>query len=272
MTDFAPRFGMVLDPKGDGRMTIRAAYGIFYDLPPAIFDYAFSTVPPYGETVALNSPAGGFANPWAGYPGGNPFPTQLGSTSFFPTGAGVLTTPLHVNPTYLQQWNFSVQKQIGANWMVSANYIGNETVHLWSADQINPAVYITHGTCSAGQYGLTAAGNCSSLSNIAQRRVLSLENPAQGAYYAGIGQLDDGGTASYNGLLLSGQRRMAHGVTILANYTWSHCITVPPDGVLQSPGSTMYPTESGSGPRQLPDAGPEAYPQHLRGSPITAIL
>ena len=41
--------------RGNGRMTIRAAYGIFYDLPPAIFDYAFSTVPPYGETVALSS-------------------------------------------------------------------------------------------------------------------------------------------------------------------------------------------------------------------------
>jgi hypothetical protein len=241
MADFAPRLGVVLDPRGDGKMTIRAAYGIFYDLPPAIFDYAFSTVPPYGETVALNSPAGGFANPWAGYPGGNPFPTQLGSTSFFPTGAGVLTTPLHVSPTYLQQWNLSIQRQIGANWMVAANYIGNETTHLWSADQINPAVYIP-GNCTAGQYGLTAAGPCSSLTNIAQRRALTLINPTQGAYYAGVGQLDDGATASYNGLLLSAQRRMSHGVTILTNYTWSHCITEPPNDVLQSSGSTMYPS------------------------------
>jgi hypothetical protein len=239
--DFAPRLGIVADPKGDGRMTIRAAYGIFYDLPTAFQDFDFSANPPFGQTVLQNNPVGGFANPWAGYPGGDPFATKTQSGSaVFPTGAAYLTAPLHVAPTYLQQWNVSIQKQIGADWLVSANYLGNETVHLWSSLQINPAVYIP-GTCSAGQYGLTAAGPCSSLSNIAQRRVLYLQNPAQGTYYAGVGLLDPGATASYNGLLLSVQRRMSHGVTLLANYTWSHCITSPPDEVLTGAGSTMNP-------------------------------
>jgi hypothetical protein len=84
------------------------------------------------------------------------------------------------------------------------------------------------------------------LSNIAQRRFLFLENPVQGAYYAGIGQQDPGATASYNGLLLSAQRRMSHGVTLLANYTWSHCITSPPNEVLTGSGSTMIPSNLGA--------------------------
>lgn len=252
--DFAPRLGIVADPKGDGRMTIRAAYGIFYELPTAFQDFDFSANPPFGQTVLQNNPVGGFANPWAGYPGGDPFATTAtqipyqtrpGSAAVFPTGAAYLTAPLHVAPNYLQQWNVSLQKQIGADWMVSVNYLGNETVHLWSSLQINPAMYIP-GTCGAGQYGLTAPGPCSSVSNIAQRRVLFLENPVQGAYYAGIGQLDPGATASYNGLLLSAQRRMSHGVTLLANYTWSHCITTPPNEVLTGSGSTMTPGNLGA--------------------------
>jgi len=35
---------------------------------------------------------------------------------------------------------------------------------------------------------------------------------------------EDSGTASYNGLLISIQRRAMRGVNIAGNYTWSHCI------------------------------------------------
>jgi hypothetical protein len=62
---------------------------------------------------------------------------------------------------------------------------------------------------------------------VEQRRRLTLENPKTGQYYGYVYALDSGGTASYNGLLLSVQRRAARGVTVNANYTWSHCITDP---------------------------------------------
>src|SRR5204862_5035053 len=56
-------------------------------------------------------------------------------------------------------------------------------------------------------------------------RVLSLQNPSQGQYYAAIGQIDDGATATYEGLNLSAQKRLSHRITASANYTWSHCIS-----------------------------------------------
>jgi hypothetical protein len=86
---------------------------------------------------------------------------------------------------------------------------------MWGGNQANPGVYIP-GTCG------TAA--CSTTANVNQRRVLYLQNASQGIYYGSIAQLDDGGVSSYNGLLLSVQRRAAKGLTVLASYNWSHCI------------------------------------------------
>src|SRR5262249_45357468 len=57
---FAPRIGVVWDPSGKGRMTVRAAYGIFYDTPQLFFFTRVANNPPWGAQVSLTNPAGGF--------------------------------------------------------------------------------------------------------------------------------------------------------------------------------------------------------------------
>jgi len=209
LNDFAPRLGVVWDPKGNGRMTIRASWGILYDMPHTLFAYGFSQAPPWAATIAQTNVS--FADPWAKFAGGDPFPLKLDKNAVFPTFSAYTSYPLDIHPPYLEQWNISIQRQVGANLLVSASYLGNSTVHLWAEAPINAAVY--------SQGATTATTNA--------RRVLNLANPSQGQYYGVIHQLDDGSTASYNGMLLSATQRFAHHFSVSANYTWSHCISGP---------------------------------------------
>ncbi|HME99052.1 MAG TPA: TonB-dependent receptor [Terriglobia bacterium] len=223
LKDFAPRIGLAWDPQGNGRMTVRASWGMFYDFPSTLFYYGYSNEPPWGQAITYNSPPGGFSDPWRSFPGGNPFPYTFSKNSVFPSQAPYVTVPLSYHPPYLNQWNLSVEKQIGANWLAKASYLGSNTIHFWSPKALNPSQYIP-GNCVAGQYGLAAPGPCSTTTNPTQRRVLTLANPSQGPYYNSIVNLDDGGTANYNGLLLSLQHRLSNHFTVQSNYTWSHCI------------------------------------------------
>ena len=136
-----PRIGVIFDPIGNGKMTIRAGYGIFYDAPQLFFNTRYSNSPPFGSTISLAGPLP-FASPWATYPGGIPFPglSELSPTVPFPTEGVYVNSPLHIQPMYLQQFNASVQRQIGS-WLFSGNYLGNTTRHLPTSYEADPAIY-----------------------------------------------------------------------------------------------------------------------------------
>ena len=92
-------------------------------------------------TPSSDGPPGGFADPYLGYPGGNPFPAlNTGwATQPFPAFGVYVNAPLDLKPTTLQQWNVTVQHQFG-DWLASAGYLGNHSSHLWRATELNPAV------------------------------------------------------------------------------------------------------------------------------------
>jgi hypothetical protein len=65
---------------------------------------------------------------------------------------------------------------------VSVNYLGNVVRNVWTANQINPAVF----------------GPGATPANTNQRPVLFQQNPAVGEYYASIQELDPNGTSNYD--------------------------------------------------------------------------
>ncbi len=214
---FAPRLGLVWDLAGNGRTVIRTAYGILYDTPPLQFLNRFGFGPPWASTITLPNPAGGFADPFRGYPGGNPFPQPQPppANAVFPAGGQFVNLPAQIRLPYMQQWNLSVQRQVGADWLVSANYLGNKGTHRWLVIDANPGIFIP---------GMCGSQACSTTGNVNSRRLLSQINPTEGSKFSSLATVDDGGNNSYHGLLLSVNRRLQSHFSVLANYTWSHCL------------------------------------------------
>ena len=218
---FFPRIGLVWDPRGDGKMTIRAAFGQFGDRPHMFYTNFASQYAPFGGNLSLSNV--NLTNPWASYPGGNPIPALAAAngvghaspTAVFPLAGTYVTFPQqNYHAPYVNQWNLSVQRQLGKDWLATVNYVGNSQIHMTTSSLLNAAVYL---------------GPSSTTANQQNRRVLSLLNPSQGQYYAGVAQAEDGGTGTYDALYASIQKRLSKGVSISANYTWSHCISDIPD-------------------------------------------
>jgi len=225
----APRAGLAWDVRGDGRTSVRASYGIAFDFSGAQTYGGSSSAPPWGFNTTTNS--GDFANPWATYPGGNPFP--YARLSRFPNFSDYYFVPnFNASSPQVHTWNISIQRQIPASFLLSASYVGNQAVHTWVGGYTNRAVYFpgtaVNGICTAQGYVLQTTGTCSTTANTNQRRQLALQNPTDGQLYGNLFTREDVGTQHYHGLLLSIQRRAANGGTVGANYTWSHCIGIDP--------------------------------------------
>ena len=140
---FAPRLGLIWSPGEDGRTSVRAAYGMFYDTPHLFFNTRWANNPPWGAQITnANTAINGFTDPWTNYPGGNPWPALQDSwaTAQFPAFGVYVNSPLDTKNTVLHQWNLSVQRQFG-DWLFGGSYLGNHTSHLWLGTELNPAVY-----------------------------------------------------------------------------------------------------------------------------------
>ena len=244
---FAPRLGFAWDVFGDGRTSIRTSAGLGYDYPNAQFHLWTSTAPPFGGDARALKPRR-MDDPWADFPGGNPFPLDTTDPNLaFPSFPRInQAMDASVQASQTQNWNLALQQQMAQDWLVSASYLGSHTIHMVQGGPGNPAIFFpgsadVSGVCTAtaaggegvevsvpaGTYtltGLSPGATCSTNRNVNQRRILFLLDPTR-AKIAAMSITHSGGNSSYHGLLLSLQRRAATGVNINTNYTWSHCIS-----------------------------------------------
>ena len=220
-SNIAPRLGVAWDPKGDGRTSIRAGYGMTGDFVTGQFFFDSRSAPPFGLEARLTGAT--LDDPWGSVGRVNPFPI----TGNYPWNLALyplyITVPYDIKTTRNHSWNVAFQRQLGDNMAFSATYIGNHMFNVWGVVDGNPGVVTTPGAtatapCTAG--GQTFA-NCTA--SLDQRRELSLLNPAIGQYYGYLDSVTDKGWQDYQGLLLSVTRRLSGGFTTSGNYTVSRC-------------------------------------------------
>jgi hypothetical protein len=223
LANLSPRVGLAWDPFGTGRWSIRAGYGIFYDNPEIFYFDRFADNAPFGSAVQLTpklafnghtAPAGGgFGNPYLGL-GTPPFPQTFptSATAYYPpSGSVFVSVPPNLHPTDVQQWNLSIQRQVGHDWLFSASYLGNKTTHMWLGYESNPTDPATSKRVLYEQ-SLKFTGSPFPAGPV-----------GDGLPFGDVTQTTDAGNAWYNGVLLSVNHRFSQHFTVLANYTWSHC-------------------------------------------------
>jgi hypothetical protein len=180
--DIDPRFALAWTPRKSGQTVIRSGFGIYHEdgqlddqnLP------AKNEVPSYSATGSSNSPLSYCP------------PTSCSTAVSF--DAGTLSPNAEQRDrkdSYVEQWSFSAQQELPAEFVGAISYLGSHGVHLLETNVVN----LIDPATGVAQYP---------------------------AFAPAIGWRGPAGMSSYNGLSVVLRRSFSQGLLVTANYMWSH--------------------------------------------------
>jgi len=222
--NFAPRIGVAKNLPRAG-LVLHAAYGIFYTpVDQNTWCNQRHNVPyVFPETQQADN----FTPPQALFDSGLNFGTPvLGNGPLKPTTVSFTAFDPHAPAQYVQQWNAQLEKSFGGNTSLAVGYLGARGYHLQRSHLINnaPPGPGPIGPRRPFQTLTFVQGTVLTPSSDPDAIIQSQTFPV-----STINLLEDTAQSWYDAGYVNVRRKYSHGLSFLANYTFSKTLTNAPD-------------------------------------------
>ncbi|MBO0797379.1 MAG: TonB-dependent receptor, partial [Blastocatellia bacterium] len=192
--DFAPRVALNWRVTNDSKTVLRAAFGLFYDVPPLSIYYTAAQV--NGDRFLSYQVAG--TDPSA--PVFPNIPAAGLSSQIVPPSINAFAPGYH--NTYQEQGNLQIQRELGWNWIMTVGYNLALERHGLYAQNINlgtPLSYLADGRPVFG-------------------------GPRPNSQFNQINLIESGGNTNYHVMFVNLKKTLSRGLLVNVTWTWSHAI------------------------------------------------
>lgn len=202
--DFQPRVGFNWQPLGTAAgIVLRGAYGIYFvpELPNTFYQLVEGAQAQSGAGLTGNAQIPNLTM-------SNPFPgVTIGTSTTYPFLPAI---DPHLKEQYAQEWNLTFEQSLPGKILFDIGYAGAKGTHnyVWYSD-LNQPTPVDPATLPSNY-------------SVNSRR------PNQNFLRAVQGDFSRG-SSNYHSLQTKLDRRVGHGLTALASYTWSKAISGPGD-------------------------------------------
>jgi len=213
----APRAGFSYAPRGDAKLAIRGAFGMFYDV-PGMTNMVSGYTGNGGDSYTQNNPAG----PDPAYTLAVSNITWQQNVDPF-TGAslpqlGAMGVQPHYRIPYAMNFSLNLEQQLGRTTLFTLGYVGSQDRRLTVLYDLNEPI----------GYNFTAKAYVRPYDS---QLTFPGQTVSTGHPFAAINQVTSGANSNYNGLQATLRQSFTHGFSATFNYTWAHSMDDCSSGV-----------------------------------------